>query len=363
MDKADPIAQFVDLFSRHPSEALIANLTTRVERLDLPGLSVPMTINDGGLPGNCYICNPITGYTEYAVEETRNFVSHPLLRHGLTSMIRGAAPLVRATRLDRAVQVNNWLFSTNPAPRIDRRTAADLRDCLLARFPDHAVIMRSLNTLTDADALKALSAEGFVLVPARQVYLFDGRIPSKLRRDVKNDRGMLQRTSYVHVGNDAIGAQDYERCAVLYRLLYLEKYPSLNPQYLPDFIAEMHRRALIELEGFRDEDGTLIAFGARFQIGATLTQPLLGYDTGRPQKDGLYRMVTALAQRAAQDRCLLFNQSAGAAGFKRQRGAVPAIEYNAVYMRHLPTAQRVALRGVAGLLAGIGVPLLRRFEL
>ncbi|WP_170328413.1 GNAT family N-acetyltransferase [Ruegeria arenilitoris] len=363
MDSPAPVAQFVDLFARHRSEALIANLSTRVEQLDIGGLSVPMTVNDGGLRGNCYICDPVTGYINYAIEETRNFVSRPLLRQALIGLIHSASPFVRPTGLDRAVQVNNWLFSTNPAPQIDRPTAAALRDNLTARFPDHAIILRSLNTYADASTLSAFRADGFHLLPSRQVYLFDGRIAPKPQKDMKNDRRLLRRTPYELIANEAFEPRDYARCSALYRLLYLEKYTPLNPQYTPTFIAEMHQRGLIELEGLRGEDGELAAFGGRFQIGHTLTQPLLGYDTSRPQKDGLYRLITALAQQAALENGLLFNMSAGAAGFKRHRGAVPAIEYSAVYARHLPLRQRMALRAISTVLSGIGVPLLQRFEL
>lgn len=362
-DGSTSVAQFVDLFSRHQTEALIANLSTRVEQLDIAGLSVPMTVNDGGFRGNCYVCDPVTGYIDYAIEETRNFTDHPLLRHSLIGLVHSAAPLVRATGLDRAVHVNNWLFSTNPAPQIDRAAAAELRASLTARFPRHAVIVRSLNTYADASTLSAFKNEGFQLVPSRQVYVFDGRRREKLGKDMKNDRDLLRKTSFDIVPNDAFEPRDYARCAELYRMLYLEKYTPLNPQYTPLFIAEMHQRGLIELEGMRGEDGTLAAFGGRFQVGHTLTQPLLGYDTSRPQKEGLYRLITALAQQAALARGMLFNMSAGAAGFKRHRGAVPAIEYSAVYVRHLPMRQRMALRAVSSVLSGIGVPLLRWFEL
>ncbi len=243
-----------------------------------------------------------------------------------------------------------------------------MRESLTARFPDHAILLRSLNTYADGAALEALRAEGFQLVPSRQVYLFDGREPPRPSVDMKRDARLLRTTPpLTTVGNAAFTPHDYVRCAELYRLLYLQKYtPPLNPQYTAAFIAEMHRRGLIHLEGLRGKDGDLVAFGGRFQYGQTLTQPpLLGYDTGRPQKDGLYRLITAMAQHSATEQGLLFNMSAGgAAGFKRHRGAVPAIEYSALYVRHMPPLRhRLALRAVTGILSGIGVPLLQRFEL
>ena len=356
-------AKLEEIFGRHPTKALIANLHTAVERLEIGGLSVPITVNDGHRPGNCYICNPVTGYIDYAIEETRNFISHPALRGTLTGLIRAVSPIVRASGMDRAVHVNNWLFSTNPAPRIDRQTAVEIRETLVPRFRGHTIILRSLNTFADHNSLQALQAEGFQLLPSRQVYLFDGRSPPPPGKDLKRDLRLLRTTPHEVVTNDAFTPGDYSRCATLYRMLYLDKYTPLNPQYTAEFIATLHRGGLLQLEGLRARDGTLVAFGGRFQYGETLTQPLLGYDTGRPRKEGLYRLISVMAQQHAMDNALLFNMSAGAAAFKRHRGARPAIEFSAIYNRHLPRRQRMAQWGVARLLSTIGIPLLKRFEL
>ena len=354
---------FVETFGRNQTEDLIANLQTSVLQLDLAGLSVPITVNDGGKTGNCYICNPVTGYIDYAIDETRNFVAKPLLQKALITLIRAVSPLMKATELDRAVHVNNWLFSTNPAPQIDRQTAIELRDNLTTHYPSHTIVLRSLNSYADSATMEALQAEGFRLVPSRQIYLFDGRRSQKLSRDLKAGQRLLGTTPHTLVQNTDFRPRDYARCAELYRLLYLEKYSLLNPQYSEAFIAEMHQNGLIQLEGLRADNGCLVAFGGRFEYEDTLTQPLIGYDTRRPQKEGLYRLITALAQKHAQKNNLLFNMSAGAASFKRNRQAKSAIEFSAVYNQHLPLRQRLAQKIIFKILLAIGVPLLKRFAL
>ncbi len=357
------VDRFLELFAHQRAGELIPNLETEVARLDVRGITLPVTVNEGGIKTNCYICNPIAGYTDYAIEETRNFLSQPYLRGALVALVRAAAPVVRASGLDRSVNVNNWLFSTNPAPPVDRSLAAAVREAILARHPNHAIIFRSLNTLSDRPALGAFQSEGFELLPSRQVYLFDGRANPALTKDMQRDRALLRNMPFDYVSDDGFSQGDYDRCEALYRLLYIEKYTPLNPQYTASFIRKMHQSGLIKLNGLRDTDGRLVAFGGRFRYGDTLTQPLLGYDTSRPQKDGLYRLISWTAQRDALDEGLLFNMSAGAASFKRNRAAVPAIEFSAVYTRHLPGRQRRSTRALASVLTRIGVPLMKRFQL
>lgn len=360
----EKVRAFVEGFRENSVPALIKNLRTQVALTKIAGRAYPITLNDGGDPGNCYIANPVTGYIDYALDETRNFAATPMLRQAIGGVIRASAPLVRATGLDNAVHVNNWLFSTNPAPDLDRETAEHIRDEMIARYSDKAVIIRSLNTIADAGSLATCKAAGFRLLPSRQIYIFQ---PDSARQGMttamKQDRAKLRNTPYHWVGNDAFVDNDYARCAELYGLLYLRKYTPLNPQYTGAYVRQMHHRGLMELQGFRDQDGKLIAVTGLFENGNTLTQPIVGYDTGLPQKDGLYRMVMALAQDHALKKGLFFNMSAGAAEFKRRRGAVPAIEYSAVYVDHLARSRRWSCYAVETLLRRIGVPILQRFEL
>jgi hypothetical protein len=57
------------------------------------------------------------------------------------------------------------------------------------------------------------------------------------------------------------------------------------------------------------------------------------------------------------------NFSAGAAGFKRLRGGVPAIEYSAVYARHLPRKTRNAIGVLSLATRRVGAPLLSKYGL
>ncbi|MEO1238296.1 MAG: GNAT family N-acetyltransferase [Pseudomonadota bacterium] len=363
-DWAEKVAAFVDVFDGKETRDLVANLTTRVERIDIDGAAYPITINERHMRGNCYVCDPLAGYIDYGIEETRNFARQPLLQSALVGLIKSAAPLMRATGLGRVVHVNNWLLSTNPAPVIRPQHATRLRDCILNCYPTHAILVRSLNDHCDRATIKALVAAGFELFPSRQVYIFDGRhSPPWKTRDLRRDRRLLFDTPFQQIRNEDFSACDYPRAIALYNMLYLEKYTRLNPQYTPECLMRLHQKGVLHLDGFRDADGALVAVGGRLQMGGILTQPIVGYDTTRPKKDGLYRLIIAAAQADAVARGLILNMSAGAAEFKRNRCARAAIEYSAVYARHLTVTNRAALYIVRQLLNRIGVPLMRRFEL
>jgi hypothetical protein len=363
-NKPAKVEAFVRLFNEMPVRDLIANLKTTIETLDVAGRVFPLTLNDADDAPNCYICCPTSAYIDYAMDETRNFAAHPLLRRALNALIGACAPLVRASGLDHQAQVNNWLYSTNPVPLLDRPTVAALRANLIERFPDRTIVIRSLNDIADPATIAALEAEGFRMLAARQIYIFADRSAAPvMTRDMKRDRARLRATPFERVGNGDFTEADYVRAEQLYTMLYLDKYTPLNPHYTARYIAEMHRCGIISLAGLRRPGGELVAVTGLFENGVTLTQPIVGYDTSLPVGEGLYRMMMAMAQDHATARGLFFNMSAGAAGFKRRRGAVAAIEFNAVFAGHLPRRRRVAIRVMETVLALVGIPLLRRFEL
>ncbi len=354
------VANLVKVAGRGSTTDLIKNLDARMEVFEAGDLTFPLSISDAP---NCYICCPSTAYIDYGLEETRHFASNPALRSTLKGLIKSCGPLMRATRLDHQVQPNNWLFSTNPVPKITRATATALRDGLLDRFPDRAIVMRSLNDVADQNTITALKAAGFQMLPARQIYLFDPSLDHPPSTDMKNDAKLLARADYSQVDAHTFSAEDWTRAAMLYHMLYIGKYTDLNPQYTPGFLAQAHQIGLLQIMGLRGPDDILDGVLGTFTNGSTMTTPLLGHDTRKPREIGLYRMLCAISQQRAIDNGLFYNRSAGAAAFKRNRNAVAAIEYTAVYVRHLGMTARISTRIVQSVLTRIGVPVMQRYAL
>lgn len=355
---------FVEALSRDPMPSWIANLETKLQVLETPRGPLPMTVNAAADGPTCYICCPSVAYADYAAEELRNFQAHPALRGLLASLIGISRPLIRGMGLDDQVQPNNWLLSTNIWCGLSLADLEAVTAELLARFPGRAIVWRSLNDHGDKAALDTFQQAGYRLFPARQIYLYDcrGNVPP-LRRDVKNDLKVLERGDLEHVGPQALRPEDFPRIADLYGQLYLQKYTTLNPQYQPGFIRAMHETGLVELHGFRDRQGIVQAVIGFFCQGEVMTAPIVGYEMSLQEELSLYRRLVVFGMLEARKRRMLYNMSAGASTFKRNRGAIPAIEYSAVYNRQLSSRARLAGRVVEGLLSGLGVPLMKRFEL
>lgn len=342
--------------------AMIDNLETTVFAQATSLGELPVTRNEG-VGRTCYVCCPSVAYVDYALSELRHFEGNAALSAALHVLVTLGRPVISATGIDRHLQLNNWLLATNPALPIGADELVEVTRALVAGHPRHAVIWRSLNEYSDSNQLARFTAAGYDLFPARQIYLFDCRaaLPA-LHRDERRDRALLESGDYEIVGPEQIEAPDYARMAELYGLLYLDKYTRLNPQYSADYVASAHRSGLLSFYGLR-QGGRLDGMVGFFDLGDVMTAPMVGYDTAKPQQLGLYRRLMAIGLGRARQRRMLFNMSAGAASFKRNRGALPAIEYAAVYSRHLAVGQRVACWIVRAILEKVGPALLRRFEL
>jgi len=356
-------AELARIFSGRRCSALIANLETEVLTLPAGGQTLSATINAAGAP-TCYLVCPSAAYVDYAREELRNLGGSPLVQAAMRGVLAGAGPLMRATGFDRQIQPNNFLLATNIWCRLSRDEIEALTVELIRERPGLAIVWRSLNALTDAQALADFRAAGYGLYPARQIYLFDCRTGEPpVRRDERRDLALLARDDFRQVGPEDLRPDDFARIEALYAMLYLDKYTPLNPRYTSPFMQAAHEAGLIRFLGLRSPGGQLDGIIGLFEKDGVMTAPIVGYDTHVDQSAGLYRRLMAMGQQRARRARLLYHMSAGAAGFKRNRGAVPAIEYTAIYNRHLPLGKRVAGAVVRALLTGVGVPLMRRFEL
>jgi hypothetical protein len=348
---------YLEAFARLGSPALIANLRTRVLGLRSGERVFPVTVNEAEY-GDAYVCLPHTAYALYAKAELRLVDAGPWTP-ALGLLADAAGAVMRAISINRIVHLGNWMLSTNLHGGWGGEDLAEMRDLLVARFPDHLVAVRSINAWSDSALLEGCRRDGWALLPSRQIYVTDDLdLDWAPRRSTRRDLVLTARSPYRRDDLADLAPGDAERIAELYAMLYLQRYSALNPAFTPAFIAMTHRERVFQYSGFRDADGVLVAVVGCLARGGVLTTPIVGYDTGRPAAEGLYRLASVRFAQMARACGARLNGSAGAADFKRHRGARPVVEYTAVYARHLSLARRAAIGGMERALNRIAVPLM-----
>jgi hypothetical protein len=161
---------------------------------------------------------------------------------------------------------------------------------------------------------------------------------------------------------DELKDHDFVRLEQLYNLLYLEKYCQLNPHYKAEWLRRGHQEGWLQLRVLQSPEGSIDGVVGWFATEATLSAPIVGYDTALPIKLGLYRQLTQLCFQEAAARRIVLNFSSGAPQFKRMRGGQPQIEVSMVYVKHLPWKNRI-IWGLLGLLMRtIAAPVMKALK-
>jgi len=352
-------ARYVAALRTHGTAAFVTNAASEVLLLRHGDLHLPVTVDDGTL-GRTYVASPHSAYVLYARDEIA-LMGLGRVRHAAHGVLATLDGLLRTIRLNRAVHLDNWLLSTNLHGEWTGEGLAPMRRLLTGRHPDHFLIIRSLDPWTCPALFAAVRADGWTMLPARQVWVTDDLATAwRPRNQTRNDARALRRSGLVAEQPARLSKADCERIAELYHLLYVGRYSAINPIFSPRFIALSAEAGLLTYRLVRDEAGRIMAFAALRRAGGVGTVPLMGYDTARPQSEGLYRIASYLAADLAMSEGLRFHGSAGASEFKRNRGARGVIEYMAVDGRHLSPTRRAGLAVLAAGLERIMKPMLER---
>jgi hypothetical protein len=378
---------YLEPLLREGTQPYIRNVDTTVLVAQIDQTLLPLTVNESEYD-NSYVCSPYTHYIRYAKHELA-LLRKPMLERGLSVLLNILGRLMQKSQINRVVHINNWLLSTNLFPELSGDQMVAVLQVVRERFPKHAVIVRSLCSSLHPELLTALKAEGCKLVPSRQIYLYGqggtnsetddikgeaGRTKpaievqgkpfgnAKSRWLLKRDYALLAKNGYAFVPAAEMTEADIPRIVELYNMLYLDKYSEDNPQFTERYISLAIKEGNLSVYGLR-KNNRLDAVMGYYCRNGMMTTPLFGYDTSLPQSLGLYRMLSACLLRQSAENGHLLHESAGAAEFKRNRGAQADMEYSAVYDRHLPFGRRWCWSFLDMALNRFGVPLMRKHKL
>jgi hypothetical protein len=336
---------------------MVSNVATRLSSIEVAGRTMPVTVDDGALGGS-YVCSPHSAYVLYARAELdllkAGWISYPS-----RAALAGLDFVLRAARINRIVHLGNWLLSTNLHGGWRGEGLKAARETLAEAHPDHLLGIRSIDDWSSPGLRDALAADGWILVPSRQIWVVDDLEREWTRRnDFGNDRRLLARSPVELHDLAKVESGDAVRIADLYAKLYVGKYSALNPIFTPAFIQASAASGMISYRVALDPAGTIVAVAGMWERGGAMTPPVVGYDTARPQREGLYRVATWMFMERALEAGWRLHASAGAAHFKRLRGARAAIEWNAYHAAHLVPGRRKAVEALALILKRFVVPVM-----
>jgi hypothetical protein len=357
------------LYARHYLHPLLengirpylANVQTDLRVLIVGEVVLPLTVNRYH-PANSYVCSPYNQYFAYSRQELHK-LDQPLLETLLKTILTPFTWYYRPDTFDRVVYLNNWLLSTNLYPALGPSHLARLTSFLLDHFPDRPLIFRSVDGLGNPGLYQALLTLGYRPVFNRHIYYQDARDPALLqKKQQKIDHKLYRESEYRLLTGQELPPAVFPRLVTLYRQLYLEKYSFFNPQFTEKFVALTLKQRLLTFRAF-EREGQIDAVLGYFERNGIMTTPFFGYDTSLPQELGLYRLLSRQVVLEGLAQGWLINISAGVGRFKRIRGGQPVLEYNLIYDRHLPAAQRRRWSLLKLITDRIAAPLIQRYEL
>lgn len=359
-DKAPPsneaMTAYVETVGKLGSRALIPNVETRLELINVDGHLIPYCVNNAEYD-NAAFCSEYNWLAGSVINTIRTLPRRWWITPTL-ALLLSASPVLRACRIDKVVRLFNDLLRTQPPPDWTEAALRDVTERLCRAFPDHAVKIGALSHELCPATIKHLEAAGYVIFPYRSAYVSFSREARRSNRNVHRSCLKYEAiTTHEAVGFEQLTERDFDRLAELYRSLARETDPRRTALSFLHFYATglchvtaMRSRASGQIDAF-------IEYDLRGGIGVGLN---VGYDKDHPSNIHHYHGLMSHVLRSAAEAGIPLVLGSGASRFKQSRGARPIILFNAFYVRHLPLYRRIVVRLVAAAMIVIGRPVIER---
>lgn len=341
-------------------EKYFDNVKTTLYALKVDDFVIPVTVNDKEYD-NSYVCSFYSYYINYGLISLSNMHHMWGLTKLLKGFLRGLGAFLKGGKINKVVSVNNWLFSTNLFPDLKQNQIERITNFLKIRFPDHAIVFRSVNTFENKECHRHLQKTRFDLIASRQVYFTN---PSNedvfSTRIFKSDLKLLKETDYEILKPNEISKDEASKLLSLYNAIYVHKYAAVNPQINANFIKIAIENNIMTFHALKKE-GVIDGVVGYYKLHGAMTSPFFGYDNQKPQNAGLYRILSTILALEAKQHGVIFHQGAGASFYKTVRRAEPNMEYIAVYNKHLPVHRRLTWLTLKAIMNGIGVKFMKKY--
>jgi hypothetical protein len=322
-------------------------------------LILPLTMNDGEYD-NSYVCSPYSYYFSYA-QQSLHLLTQFWTRYTIQSVLWGTAKVLKGFQINKVIIVNNWPFSTTLYPQLQSNQVKAIAHFLQERFPQHAIVFRSVDPHTNPVCYETLQQVGFSYIAHRQIFFIrpqeSGLLDARL---FKSDRKLLDNSGYEILDHDDITEADIPRLLNLYLKIYIHKYSTLNPQFNENFLRLMLTHHLMHFKALK-KNGRIDGVIGYVERNGMMFCPFFGYDLELPKEQALYRLLSTVLMLEASQRQFLFHQSSGASAFKLMRKATSCIEYLAVYHKHLNLSRKLPWMMLKGMCNSLGIFYMKRY--
>lgn len=335
----DPRKTFLTSLVKEGLHNTIGNIKAEVALLKADRHLLPILVPNGKR-GNSYVCSPHTHYITVGIESLGTLMN-PAIRFLAAGALRTLGFALNSASINKVIYVNHWLLSTDLHPAsLTQHQIDEITATLIKRYPDRAILFRSLNSWTNSRLMRHLDKTGYHFVASRHTYISSMEDETVFsNRIVKNDLKLWQEACCEVADAEALTDVDAKRIAHLCRILAIDHHSSWNPRVDANFIEMVKKHPAYTLKAIKKEGVIIGAIGYQINEEGVLTCTLFGYDKNHPDQTDHYRLVSTLLLLEAKKHAKTFNQSAGGSYFKKSRGARGYTEYQAVYTKHLSRRQ------------------------
>lgn len=307
----------------------IENVNARVEVILLNGQLIPYSVKDGGWRQSWI--HSFTGqYIDEMVSEVNRMEMPSAVRTLAKQLLNVGRSLLKLTG-EKTVTVFPSFMSTTMYEDFQFDQIQEVTRILVARYPKHAIVYRTLNDKFHQDQMVELNEIGYEEMISRAIYIFDSKDDHSKneRKDLKKDMKRFEKSGYTFTSE--ICDDEFSQLMPLYKQVYLDKYSDFNPHYTEDFFKFLYKEMGLTWFVVKDID-RIISFMGVSQTGNVLFPAYFGMDQS---VKGLYFMTSGLLYHFAKDNGYTINNSAGAKDYKLARGSRPYLEYHYIYYKHL----------------------------
>lgn len=315
------------------------NVTTKFIVIDDNSYLLIASINEKEYE-NALTCSPYATYVKYSLEVVSKFdkfwiKAALIISSGLLNIF------CKVSKINQIIQIDNTLNSVLKHPDSLNEILSDITQKLRSHYPKHGIVLFRVNSCLDAELLDNLRKNGYLVFADRVTHLFYPTTNYIKRSRIRRDLSLLKNSKYTMVAHEDLTTEDVARIHELYHMLFIKKYSRYNTDYTKEYFQDAIKYRWQHYIALRHPNGKIDGFVSWFVRDNVMVCGPLGYNIKVGRKVGLYRMIIAIALNHAYQKQYIFNLGGGSDQFKLGRGSTPALEYTAVYCRHLPFYRRI----------------------